>query len=146
MRSLTAILCLPLAVLAFVAAPVLAGSAQQNSPQPLAYGQTVTGELTTQRPEALYIFAAQQGDVITITMDLVDGNLDPLVILVDQSQQMVLAVDNDSGGNHNARLRFVIPASASYVVRATVVQGSGDIKGTYKLALLLGNPTPPPSA
>ncbi len=120
--------------------------AQQGSPQPLGYGQTVSGELTTHRPEMLYIFAAQQGDVITVTMDAVDGNLDPLVILVDQTQQMVLAVDNDSGGDRNARLRFVIPASASYIIRATIVQGAADIKGTYKLTVLLGNPTPTPSA
>ncbi len=144
MRSIVTISCV--VILALAAVPVLAGPAQQNSPQPLAYGQTVTGELTTQRPEALYIFAAQQGDVITVTMDVVDGTLDPLVILVDETQQMVLAVDNDSGGDHNARLRFVIPASANYMVRATAVQGSGDIKGHYKLALILGNPTPTPSS
>jgi hypothetical protein len=137
-----AILALAL-ILVLVAAPTYA---QQDGPQAIGYGQTVSGELTTQRPETLYSFGAQQGDVITVTMDAVDGNVDPMVILVDQSQQMVLAVDNDSGGNHNARLRFVIPTSAIYIVRATTVQGSGDIKGTYKLTLSLDNPTPTPAA
>src|SRR5260221_5900905 len=80
-----------------------------------------------------------------ITMDTDKGTLDPLVILVDQSQQSVLAVDNDSGGNHNARLRFVIPSAATYVIRATAVQGNGDINGSYKLALALSNATPTPS-
>jgi len=130
---------------------VLSGSAahsrspQQSGPQPIAYGQTVTGELSNQQVEALYNFAAQQGDTITITMDAVEGNLDPLVILVDQSLTNVLAVDNDSGGNRNARLRYIIPTSTSYVIRATTVQGAGEIKGKYRLTLTLGNPTPTPS-
>jgi hypothetical protein len=121
-------------------------SAQQANPQPIGYGQTVTGDLAPDRTETLYIFTAQAGDSITITMDLDTGSLDPLLILVDQSQQTVLAVDNDSGGNHNARLRFVIPAAGTYVIRATGVQGIGDIAGSYKLTLSLGNPTPTPSS
>ena len=132
-------------VLALATSPLRSASAQAT-PQPIAYGQTVTGDLAPDRTEALYVFTAQAGDSITITMDT-DGNsaLDPLVILVDQSQQTVLAVDNDSGGNRNARLRFVIPTAGTYVIRATGVQGVGEISGNYKLALLLGNPTPTPS-
>ncbi|MCC7447475.1 MAG: PPC domain-containing protein [Anaerolineae bacterium] len=120
-------------------------SAQPGGAQPIAYGQTVTGELSNQQVEALYSFAAQQGDAITITMDAGEGNLDPLVILVDQSLTNVLAVDNDSGGSGNARLRYIIPASTNYVIRATTVQGTGEIKGKYTLTLTLGNPTPTPS-
>src|SRR5260221_14703191 len=132
-------------VLALATSPLRSASAQAT-PQPIAYGQTVTGDLAPDRTEALYVFTAQAGDSITITMDT-DGNsaLDPLVILVDQSQQSVLAVDNDSGGNRNARLRFVIPSAGTYVIRATAVQGGGDINGSYKLALALSNATPTPS-
>ncbi len=119
--------------------------AQQNSPQPIAYGQTVTGELDTQNIESLYIFAGQQGDAITVTMDTIDGALDPLLILVDQSEQSVLAIDNDSGGDRNARLRYVIPAASNYIIRATTMHGTGNIQGTYRLALTLNNPPPTPS-
>lgn len=136
------LLCLFLAILP--GAHLGSHPAQQNGPQPLAYGQTVSGKLTTRQPEALYIFAAQQGDAITVTMEA-EGNLDPLVILVDQSQQTVIAVGNAAGGSQSARLRFVIPDSANYIIRATAVQGSGDINGSYKLTLTLGNPTPTPS-
>src|SRR5258708_16345944 len=119
--------------------------AQQPSPQPIAYGQSVTGDLSNDHSEALYSFTAQAGDSVMITMDADKGTLDPLVILVDQSQQSVLGVDNDSGGNRNARLRFVIPSAGTYVIRAKGVQGVGEKSGDYKLALLLGNPTPTPS-
>src|SRR5579871_5638380 len=102
----------------------------QASPQPIAYGQTVTGQISTSQAENLYIFAASQGDSITISMDRTDGNISPVAILVDQSQQVVLAVGNTNGDatNANARLRFVIPAQGNYVIRATTVQGAGDVK------------------
>jgi hypothetical protein len=129
-------------ILLLIAMPI---AAQQNTPQPLAYGQTVTGDLNTQRIEALYIFAGQQGDAITITMDSTAGTLDPLLILVDQSQQTVLAVDNNSGGDQNARLRYIIPATANYMIRVTAIQGSSEISGTYRLSLTLNNPMPTPS-
>lgn len=113
--------------------------------QPIGYGQTATGQLTTAQPEVFYIFSAQAGDVLTITMNRLDGVIDPLLVLTDESQNNVLAVDNDSGGDHNARLRFVIPNDGRYVIKATAVQSS-DLNGSYQLALLLGNPTPTPSA
>src|SRR5258708_5900586 len=119
--------------------------AQQPTPQPIAYGQSVTGDLSNDHSEALYSFTAQAGDSVMITMDTDKATLDPLVILVDQSQQSVLAVDNDSGGNRNARLRFVIPSAGTYVIRATAVQGNGDINGSYRFALALINATPTPS-
>src|SRR5258708_9268880 len=86
--------------LAFIALAVssLPAAAQQNAPQPISYGQTVNGKLSTAQVEILYTFPANQGDSITVTMDVTDGALDPLVILVDETQQTVLAVDNDSGG------------------------------------------------
>src|SRR5258708_34327935 len=132
-------------VLALATSPLRSASAQAT-PQPIAYGQTVTGDLAPERTEALYIFTAQAGDSITITMDT-DGNsaLDPLVILVDQSQQTVLAVDNDSGGNRNARLRFVIPTAGTYVVPATGVRAGGAIPRDYHVGPLLGSPPPTPS-
>ncbi|HLY28652.1 MAG TPA: pre-peptidase C-terminal domain-containing protein [Aggregatilineales bacterium] len=120
--------------------------AQPVTPQPASYGQTLIGQLDATHSENLYVFAAQAGDSIAIEMDRVNGTLHPLVILVDSSQQTVLAVDSDSGGNHNARLRFVIPTAGSYIIRATAVQGEGDINGSYSLLLSLGNPTPTASA
>ncbi|MEP7284792.1 MAG: hypothetical protein ABI947_03360 [Chloroflexota bacterium] len=122
--------------------PLQTVAAQQAPPQPIAYGQSVTGSLSTAQIEVLYVFSAKQGDSIIAAMDLKDGTLDPLLILVDESQQTVLAVDNDSGGNHNARLRFVIPTDGNFVIKATAVQGSGDIQGTYTLSLMLDSSAP----
>ena len=49
------------------------------------------------------------GDVITVTADRVDGILDPLIVLTDESQQNVLAIDNDSGGDRNAPTNYDFP-------------------------------------
>jgi hypothetical protein len=119
-------------------------TAQQNGPQQIIYGQTVTGDLTAEKPEVLYTFTAAQGDSIVITLDSTGGGFDPLVILTDVNQQSVLAVDNDSGGNRNARLRYVIQAAGDYIIKVTAVQGSGDAAGTFQLGLTLGssNATP----
>ena len=64
-----------------------------------------------------HLVNAQLAEVLSGFRTLPQGTLDPLVSLVDESQQNVLAVDNDSGGNHNARLRFVIPSAGNYVIR-----------------------------
>src|SRR5712692_1188340 len=144
MRNVSRIALVCLAALLALCPSAQKFATAQASPQPIAYGQTVTGQLTTAQAESLYIFAASQGDSITVSMDRSDGNISPVVILVDQSQQVVLAVGNTSGDatHANARLRFVIPAQGNYVIRATTVQGSGDVKGTYQLTLTLDNPPP----
>jgi hypothetical protein len=125
--------------------PVGSVQAQDNTPQAITYEQTVTGELATPLEEVLYIFTATQQDAITVTMDSTNGSFDPLLILTDQTQQTVLAVDNDSGGNRNARLRFVIPTTGDYVIKATAVKGSGDINGSYTLTLTQNSGAPAPS-
>src|SRR5688572_28753041 len=124
-----------LLVLLRISLPVTTLRAQRTAPQTITYGQSVTGQLASPIEEMLYTFAATQEDAITVTMDANGGTFDPLLILTDASQQTVLAVDNDSGGNRNARLRFVIPTTGDYVIKATAVKGSGEISGSYTLTL-----------
>jgi hypothetical protein len=117
----------------------------------LAYGQRVTGALSDQEPEDLYAFAAQQGDMITVTMDAQDGTLDPFLIMLDGAQQVVLAVDNDGGGSGangkgNSRLRFVVPSAGLYTIKATAANAGEGGNGNYELFLTLENPTPTPSS
>lgn len=120
--------------------------AQSATPLPIGYGQTLTGELAAPRTELLYAFAATQGDSIAITLRKTGGEIDPFLILLDSSQQNVLAVDNDSAGEQDARIRYVIPASGSYLIRATSTLNNQTSRGTYELSLSLQNPTPTPSA
>lgn len=119
----------------------------QEGTQPIAYGQRVEGQWFAPGAGVLYRFSAQQGDIITVTLDALDtspAGPDPFLILLDDEQRRVLAVDNDSGGNRGARLRFVMPDTADYLIKATVTPESSR-SGRFVLSLSLTNPTPTPS-
>lgn len=120
-----------------LASPTLIGSS-------IAYDQSVTGELTTLNPTQSYLLEGRGGDLIIASMDRVDGVIDPLLMIIDAKLQNVLAVDNDGGGDRNARLRYVLPADGTYVLRATSAQ-QGDLNGSYRLTVTLANPTPTPA-
>ncbi len=113
------------------------------APTPLQYGQSVTGELSTLLPEALYTFTGNSGDVIVITMERTTGIIDPLILLTDSAQKNVLAVDNDSGGSPNARLQFVLPETTDYIIRASAVQ-TADLDGGFRLTINALNATQSP--
>ncbi len=121
--------------------PTLAPTTTPIGADRLGYGEFVSGTLTAQRTERLYQFEAHAGDLILATMDRTDGTLDPLLILTDAAQKNVLATDNDSGGERNARLRYVIPQDATYILHATAAQPAN---GTFRIGLTLTNPTATP--
>lgn len=108
----------------------------------IGYGDQREGELSASESEGVYRFQGAQGDSITITVNALEGSLDPLLILLDSARQQVLALDDNNGGGRDARLRFVLPADGIYVITVTMAPGSG--VGRYRLGLNLNNPTPIP--
>lgn len=104
----------------------------------IGYGVTITGSLDDDMPEALYAFRGNAGDIITVTMNRGDGDLDPVVSLLDASRN-VLVRDDDSGSGQNARIeRFMLPASGVYYVRAgryDGTEGDPNTSGSYILVL-----------
>ena len=85
----------------------------------LDYGTATIGQVTDATPETLYAFIGSAGDVITASMLRSDGNLDPLLVLLDANQNE-LARDDDSGGSQNARIdRFTLPETGVYYLKAT---------------------------
>ncbi|MFP4322411.1 MAG: hypothetical protein ACLFTK_08150 [Anaerolineales bacterium] len=69
-----------------VAAPNLTGN--------LAYGDTVTGELTARDDEHIYSFQAEAGDVITAAMTATQARMDPLLVLMDANGQELARNDD----------------------------------------------------
>ena len=99
----------------------------EDGVQRLGYGSTASGLINDETPERLYAFYGEAGDTITVSMNRADGNLDPLVSILD-SEQRPLVTDDDSGGNQNARIAaYTLPASGTYYLRAT--RYSGDPPG-----------------
>jgi hypothetical protein len=119
-------------IVAFILAPFQTPT--PPAPTPIRYGDSQMGELSSLRPDALYTFAGQRGDVIVVTMERTAGNIDPLILLTDSVQRNVLAVDNDGGGGQDARLQFVVPEAGNYVIKASAVQ-TADLAGDFRLTL-----------
>ena len=107
----------------------------QAEPTVLVYGQIVEGEISPNAPSQSYLFDAQTNDVVTIAMIATGGALDPFITLTD-AQGVQLATDDDSGGESNARLAFVIPVAGRYRIQASDAGGLlTTVTGTYSLSV-----------
>jgi hypothetical protein len=104
----------------------------------IAYGMTITGSINDETPEWLYAFWGVEGDVITVSMNRGDGNLDPIVSLLNGDQNLMIS-DDDSGGGQNARIgEFRIPVTGTYYVRAarfTEEDAAANTEGSFVLVL-----------
>lgn len=111
----------------------------------LDFGNATIGMITGETPEVLYAFIGSAGDTITAAMLRSDGNLDPLLMLLDQNQN-VLAQDDDSAGSQNARIdRFTLPYTGIYYLRATRYTnpaGGTPTSGSYLITLAQRFDTP----
>lgn len=86
--------------------------------QRLSYGTSTTGTLDDLVPRLLYAFYGVQGDTVTISLVNAGGDLDPVVGLLDASQQLLTSDDN-SGGSLNALIeRFTLPYTGVYYIQA----------------------------
>ncbi len=124
---------------------LLPGAALQGQ-MLLRYGDAVQGTLSAAQPEARYRFSGREGDAVLITAEAADPDaLDPLIMLLDADQRQVFALDDNSGGGVNARLRHILPRSADYLIKVIGAPNSQRSSGIFRLSLSLLNPTPTPS-
>ncbi len=104
----------------------------------ISYGSTLTGRIDDATPELLYAFRGVTGDVITVSLNRADGNLDPVIAILNADLRE-LPHDDDSGGGQNARIaRYVIPQTGLYYLRAsrfTGEEGSDTTQGSFILVL-----------
>jgi hypothetical protein len=112
--------------------------------QALNDGEGIQGRLDDGDDEHIYTYDAEGAETISVNMARIDGNIDPYLVLYDEEGRAV-AVDDDSGGNGNARLLNVrLPQAGLYSVQ---VSGTGEA-GNYALILRRGEetlvPDPPP--
>jgi hypothetical protein len=130
-RGIVVLVLLVVAASSVFAAPFRQG----QDGTPLVYGQTVDGALAATAPSAFYTFDGALGDVVTVSMEATGGEIDPFLVLYDSNQNL-LATDDNSGGGETARLIFVIPSAGNYLIQAThsggVVSEAG---GTFTLSL-----------
>lgn len=126
-------------------------SLEQGPPAPaargIAIGEEVSGRLgedsaqsDSGAPADLYRFTGRAGQRVAISMK--SDDFDSYLELFDANHNS-LATDDDSGGELNARLTFVLPEDGDYLIEA---RGFSDAEGRYDLKVEEVAPPPPPAA
>lgn len=107
--------------------------------QSLEFGTSVTGKIGEDNQHDVYAFYGRRGEVVSISMTRVDGNLDALLELLNGAQEAVARNDDRAANDQNALIdHFALPATGTYYIRARRYAGSdGDpnTSGAYVLVL-----------
>ncbi len=104
--------------------------------QRIAFGSTITGRIDSVTPQVVYAFYAQAGESFTISMSRGDGDLNPVVAVLDANQRVLAEGDSDG---QTARIdRFTAANDSVYYIRAgrqTDASGTGSSSGSYLLVI-----------
>jgi len=101
----------------------------------IAYGEVVSGTISSKTYFELWTFTGTRGDRVQILM-VGDGALDPYLGLIYSPSEEVIAEDDDSGGNANAYLNVTLPETGEYLIVATRYDlDTGTSTGMYTLSL-----------
>ncbi|MBX3081040.1 MAG: PPC domain-containing protein [Anaerolineae bacterium] len=114
-----------------------------NDAQPegtvLQYGDSVVKEINATVSQHLFAFSALRGDIISVTMQRISGDLDPMLVLADAQGTVILSSDDDpeSPGTLDAAIRNLrIQQTGNYVIIATRFgQEAGTSGGGFSLKL-----------
>lgn len=107
----------------------------------VAVGSSSNGAITADSYIHLYTFDGSAGEMVTITMTG-QGSLDTYLGIIDSNDE-VIAEDDDSGGGMNAQIALRLPETGTYIIVATRNGlDSGTTTGAYTLTLTDGSPAP----
>jgi hypothetical protein len=124
-----------------LAQPAFSQEVTQEGAGGIAYGTQVVGELNDVNPFAEYVFAGLRGDVVTVTLEVTGGDLDPLLTLVDTQGNLLATRDDTSSGTpagaRGIRLESLhLPVSGAYrILVGRFGYGLGSTDGNFRLTL-----------
>ena len=105
----------------------------------LEFGTSANGRISAENPQDTYAFYGRRGEVVSISMTRVDGNLDALLELLNGAQEIVTRNDDRAANDQNALIdHFALPATGTYYIRArrySGADGNPDTFGNYVLVL-----------
>lgn len=105
----------------------------------LEFGSSVTGNISEQNPQDVYAFYGRRGEIVSISMTRVDGNLDALLELLNGAQEVVTRNDDRAANDQNALVdHYALPATGTYYIRArryAGTDGNANTSGAYVLVL-----------
>lgn len=136
MRKLISLIALLASLYTQLSAFPVAGESNRQGGDQLPFGETITGEITNDQFRQLYTFGGSEGQVVAITMRHVDGDLDPVVLLMNNTGIVLSYSDDDDEGRDAIIASQRLPADGTYVVIATRFgHEHGSTSGTYELRL-----------
>jgi hypothetical protein len=90
----------------------------------LLYGTTVEDVISEADPSSLYAFWGTEGEVVTLTMSRADGNLLPVLELLDSQQRRLLRAGDSNSGSFVSIDRYTLPYTGAYYINAKRYDGS----------------------
>lgn len=106
----------------------------------VSYNELITGSITNDRSEAYYCFDGQAGDVVTIDMTAVSGDLDPFLTVGFDTEDERASNDDIGENNIDSRIVYTLPMTRRYVI-TTLRYGfaDGTTTGNYTLMVTVNN-------
>jgi hypothetical protein len=123
--------------------PTSQQSASEGGDRLILFGETDTNTISDDVYARFYQFEGKQGDQIVVSVEALDGNLDPVVILTDAANRNLPDASNDDAdaSTKNARLAYTLPADGEYIIAVTRFGvRDGTTAGQYRLSLQNANP------
>jgi hypothetical protein len=103
----------------------------------LVAGQTYSGTIGGSAVAVFYAFDGTAGQTLDISMVRMNGDLDAFVAVLDANQNLV-AMDDDGGGNQNARVVYTLTADGRFYILTTRFDfAAGVTSGDYLLSLVV---------
>jgi len=105
----------------------------------LRFGENIVETIDDVTPQREFAFSALRGEIITIKMKRITGDLDPSLVLTDANGAVLLTNDEDSNipGTSDAGInQFRVRDSGNFVIITTRYGGSaGTSQGAFSLSL-----------
>ncbi len=102
----------------------------------LEYGDAVEGEITDAQYFVLYSFEGAESDIVQISVEALDGDLDTYVALVDANGDIIAENDDARRGSTDSYLEFELPEDGIYTIIVTRYQfDEGSSTGVFSLTL-----------
>ncbi|MBL8162848.1 MAG: PPC domain-containing protein [Anaerolineae bacterium] len=108
--------------------------AQEESETGVFYGGIITGDINNANPRSVYYFDGLRGDVISINLQALSGDLDPVLTVMDSGGSVLYSAD-DTDGSRNVFIDVLtIPQSARYfVIVGRFGYALGSTRGQFQL-------------
>lgn len=104
----------------------------------LDYGDSIDSELDDRVPAEVFCFEGEEDESILITMEVTDGDLEPIIVILDATAAEQLAASDEGDEGDTVEVELTLPEDGNYIILAGRVDfDEGRSEGEYTLTLEL---------